>query len=275
MKRTSSILTMLIVFCFAFSTSFVFAKDGEDDNSGSGSSTQQNDDDSNDDNGVDANDTDDDSGLDDAKKEWETQQGEIKTKKDKLTTEGKKKSFESAQKVVTKIIENSVEKLNKLKSKVNKTGLEADKKAELIALIDEQIATINGFKDDVQNATTKEELKAIAKQVKETLSETKDIVKNVISDVLESKIAELIEKLEKISEKLSGKIDELKAKNVDVTELEALLDEANSNLAEASNLLATNKFKEAHASTEKARTNLAKLAGLIKASEAKLDNDNN
>jgi len=251
---------LAIVVAFSLSFSFALAhENGVAENSNGGNVTQ----------------TDDDQSFNDAKEKWQKAQEELKGKKGKIEDQLKKDALEKAKKHAIATVERAIKKLKKIQERINKMKvISAERKNSLLADINTQILALENIQDQLKTATTKDELKTAMEAAKAQIVKVKELVKKIVAEILASHLDKVLEKLNKIAGKLEKKINELKTKGVDVTDLEKLLTQGQDKITEAKNKLQSGQYKEARKAAEEARAALAKLAGQIKAAQAKLEGDN-
>ena len=118
------------------------------------------------------------------------------------------------------------ESFAKLKVKVqNSDTLTEEEKTAALDSIAQQEELLNAQKAKVEalaDTATNEELKAAVKDLKNAWEEAKKVQKKLIAELINSKVDNLVKKHSEYGNALQMRIDNLKAKGVDVTELEAL-----------------------------------------------------
>ena len=106
--------------------------------------------------------------LEKAKKEYQDAKDQFK----------KTKKLEHAKTQLLKFIDRLSERVNKLKERVGiSENLSPGKSEEVLADLDKRLEKINDWKTKIQNATTKEQLKPLAKEIKEVWSHFDHLVK--------------------------------------------------------------------------------------------------
>lgn len=128
----------------------------------------------------------------------------------------------------------------------NTNALGEDEKENILAKIDSYIQTLEDKKGDIDSAGSMEELREIAKGIKDEWNESRSLVKEIAGKILTTKLDRIIEKGEGVSTRIDEKIDLLKDQGKDTTELEELRDDYNSLLEKAKdkNNAAKEKFEE-------------------------------
>tara|TARA_Y100000310_G_scaffold315164_1_gene365416 strand:+ start:124 stop:960 length:837 start_codon:yes stop_codon:yes gene_type:complete len=108
------------------------------------------------------------------------------------------------------------------------------------------ISWLEEKQSEISDATTKEELKEIAKVIKNRWQEIKPAAKRIVGEVMNSKLLSLINNAETASEKIESKVDGLKAKGKDTADLEAWLVDFNEKikLAKENHQKAKDKYAE-------------------------------
>jgi len=136
--------------------------------------------------------------------------------------------------------------LEMLEKRVEVSKLGEEEKAEIKAEIEQDAAWLKGKQDAIKSATTKEELAAIAKEVKEYWNSIRGKTKSIAGQLLSSHTETMISKAENVSAKVEDAIEKLKEQGKDTSKLEGWLTDFNEKitLAKEANEKAKEKFKE-------------------------------
>jgi chromosome segregation ATPase len=130
------------------------------------------------------------------------------------------------------VITRSLEKLmNRVESS---TVLTEDQKAEAIAnieLLEEDLISEKERVDALAENATNAELREAIKELKHTWQDVRKEQKRIVSLLISSKLANLSERLSHMAEKMQESIDRLSTAGADVSELEVILGEFNTNVA--------------------------------------------
>lgn len=142
-----------------------------------------------------------------------------------------------------KTIDAAIKNLEKLENNVNESNA---------ATIDNWISWLEGKKLELENATTKEQLISIAKDVHTAWVSHKRDVKRMLGQAAAIKINGVIQNANGLATKVSNGIQKLKEKGVDTTQLEALLADFQAKIALAQQKYgeAKQKYREADTAAE-------------------------
>ncbi len=140
-------------------------------------------------------------------------------------------------------------KLESLKTWVQNNNAYSDEtKQNIISEIDEDLRWIAQKAEEVENADelSKEEIRKNAKEIREYWLKYRVKIKRLSGVVLSHRVDALIMKAEKLADRVEDKIDVLKEKDVDTSELEAWLDEFKEDIDKAKEKVkeAKDKYRE-------------------------------
>jgi len=196
-----------------------------------------------------------------AREEYKNKVEEVKQDKkefsDSVKEDKKNHSEESREKVVEKahsMIDNTigamVNRLEALKNKVNGVKLLDADRAEIVAEINKEILWLNTKSTELQNvasstavtaSTTAQEIKTKSKEVKAYWDSTvKVAIKRISGELLVGRLNYIVNKEDELAGKLTTDLAAIKAKGVDVVQLE-------QDLADAKTKIVTVKAKIAEA----------------------------
>ena len=129
------------------------------------------------------------------------------------------KIIEKAKSFLVAAVDRVVKHMETLKNRINSMD-EIQDKESITKEIDAKISYLNDdIKPRIEAAETREELNAVAKEVKAEWKKTKPLIKKVVGEVLSSRIDKALVKLDEVSQKASDKIKELEAQGYDVSQL--------------------------------------------------------
>lgn len=186
------------------------------------------------------------------KKAIETKREELRVKKDAK----RKAVLIRLLDIQIKQLENTRERVLKMAS--NKPDFKAQQ-AQLNTSIDAAFTALSAKKEEVINATTAEQMKKLAKDIKDLLKTKRDIVRVIVDGILFLKANETIATAEARLAEIKVKIAELKAAGQDTAALDALLAVAQSKIAVASAKIEKKEIKEAVSDLKDAYKDLKKV----------------
>lgn len=159
--------------------------------------------------------------------------------------EAQKRREEHRKTVLLRLIDIQIKHLNRTKERVSRMpNIEASLKTQLNAEIDKNIQKLNDEKVKVQNASTPEELKALAKEIRDLFKSYRETVKQIVDAIHASRATAAIAKAEDRAAAIKAKIDELKAAGKDASTLEADLDDAEQKIDGAQEKIGRKAFRE-------------------------------
>ncbi|MFC1723100.1 hypothetical protein ACFL0V_03095 [Nanoarchaeota archaeon] len=171
--------------------------------------------------------------FNEAKEDWN------KCKKDdsEECVEKKEKVKKHAKEHLLKSADLVLKELDRVKSKVESSeDLSEEEIEELVAKLDEKIQEVEDAKAVIENLgedATKEEINAAAKTIREAWKATKVHLKRTVGRLANARLGNIIVKTEKLEERFYHARDKLADKGMDVTELDAVLDEFSAELDSA------------------------------------------
>ncbi len=137
--------------------------------------------------------------------------------------ESRIKKEEKRRTVLIKLIDIQIKQLENTKERVAKMpNISVELKTQLNASI-EAAAAVLTKKADVADAATPEQMKELAKEIKELFKSKRDIVKQIVDAILASKADKAIVAAEGRLVEIKAKIAEMKTAGQDVADLESLL----------------------------------------------------
>jgi len=133
----------------------------------------------------------------------------------------------------------------KLKTESSES-LSEDEANEITTSINEKIAEMESLKEQLQNAQTKDEIKEIARKIKQTNKRIRNHARLHTAKVINANLGNIALRANQISIKLEKVLSRLEEAGEDTTELNTLVDEYNTKVESAKEnyRLAREKFKE-------------------------------
>lgn len=172
----------------------------------------------------------------------------------------KAKKEEKRKAVLIRLLDIQIKQLKNTRDRVaNMPNIKAELKTELNTAIDAAVAALTAKKAEVAAATTGEQLKKIAKEIKDFIKAKRDIVKKIVEAIMASKADKTITAAEGRLAEIKTKIAELKAAGKDVSELERLLSVAETKISAAKAKAGKEELKEAVNDLKEAYRNMKNL----------------
>ncbi|MDD5177941.1 MAG: hypothetical protein PHT54_01495 [Candidatus Nanoarchaeia archaeon] len=178
-------------------------------------------------------------------------------------TEKETKLIEHVKEVVTRSADKMISHLEKVKSKIESNEEITEEEAtELIAAIDAEIKNIEDLKVKVGAATTREELKEIAKEINQAWNRIREKERLAVTLNAKNSLVNLMERLGTLGDNLEVTIADAKTAGTEIGEAETYMTEFDAKmvLAEEAYTKFTAKIEDA-----KAKTGDEKLAVLKEA----------
>lgn len=148
--------------------------------------------------------------------------------------EAKKIKEEKQKTVLLNLIDIQIKQFTNAKERAAKMpNITDDLKVQLNTKTDAAISDLNAEKTKVQAAATPEQLKALAKEIKDLFKAKQDIVKRIVNAIMFSRINKSVAAAESRMTEIKNKIAELKASGKDVLSLETLFASAEAKFAAA------------------------------------------
>jgi len=163
----------------------------------------------------------------------------LKEKKDKdqsldEETEAKTLALENDKNRALRILDHALNFLMRAKTRIQSMErIDDTRKTELISEIDSEISALEQKKAQISEASSREELLKIVREVKKEWLRIRFKIKRLIGEAINARISYLIAKAEAISEHLHKKLEELKADGKDVSRLEEKLENFDQQLEKA------------------------------------------
>lgn len=187
---------------------------------------------------------------------------EAKREELRITKEEKRKA------VLIRLLDIQIKQLKNTKERVAKMpNIKEDLKTSLNTKIDSAIAELNAEKTKVQNATASDDLKKLAKEIKDLFKSKREIVKAIVDAILASVADKNITTAENRLAELTAKIAELKAAGQDTTALDNLLTIAEGKIAATKTKAGRKELKEAVNDLKEAYKNMKSITGKTDSAE--------
>lgn len=141
-----------------------------------------------------------------------------------------------APKFLLKAADTVLHTLERVKAKIDESDVDDEKKAELLADLDERIAaiedaatTIEGMDED----TPKEDVQEAANTIREEWTKSRHLLRRAVNHVVNAKLGNIVHRADKLAEKLGKIRDRLEAKGHDVSAIDSALADFEAKLDEA------------------------------------------
>ena len=174
------------------------------------------------------------------------------------TTAKPKMSFEQAQSIALKRINNIIERIENIKKRTEEKALADNVKEVIISELDKDLDYLNQMKTRIENATTAEELLQIRKELRDHADGRREEIMQKARAQIASNILARMENAINISNtvisKLESIVSELKEQGIDTSKAEEYLSKAQSYLKQATSLYETAKTQTEDAEAFKATT---------------------
>ncbi|NOZ58813.1 MAG: hypothetical protein GXO66_04475 [Euryarchaeota archaeon] len=178
--------------------------------------------------------------------------------------------FDKLQNFLLRSIDAMVAHIELVKARVDITGaLDEEEKAEIIRKLDEHRAYLEEKRVEAEQAENREQLREIARDVRQKWLEVRVEIKKITAKVVISRLDRVLTRGEEIGDRLEVRIEALKEEGQDTSELEALLQEYMEHLSMAREKrdLAAEKLGQI-SSPEGARGELREVHLLLRESHA-------
>lgn len=161
--------------------------------------------------------------------------------------EARQRMEDKRKETLLKLIDLQVKHLEKTKERVDRMPNITDAlKTQLATEIDADIQALNSKKADVEGTEGKDEIKALAKEIRDFFRSYRDTVKSIVDAIHASRADIAAAKAEARAADIDEKVQELKGQGKNTTELEQELDEADAHIEEAKEEIGRKEFKEAN-----------------------------
>jgi hypothetical protein len=176
-------------------------------------------------------------------------------KEEKIQTKreaAREKKEEAKQRMETKrketllhLIDVQIKHFENIKERVQKMPNITDElKTELAAEIDAAIQNLNDYKAKVESAEEQEEIKTLAKEIKDFFKSKRDMVKKIVEAIHNSRANKIMAKAEERLSSIQARIQELKDNGKNTDEIDALVEEAKDHINNAQEALENGILKE-------------------------------
>ncbi|MCL5094251.1 MAG: hypothetical protein M1355_03910 [Patescibacteria group bacterium] len=199
--------------------------------------------------------------------------GEAKNERSQEREIKKQAALDKVKQATIKAINATIEKLNRIKARVaNMTVISEEEKSSLYEKISGRIETLNAKIEEVNAATTVEEVKAVFAGGQKEIRNTVDIVKDIVASIHKTHLLNIITKLETLMATLEGQINQIPDAAKKAT-AQGYLDAAKAAIANAKVQITAGKLKEARDAIKEAHSNLVKLKNIEKNKKEREDSN--
>nr|MBA4405052.1 hypothetical protein [Nanoarchaeum sp.] len=165
------------------------------------------------------------------REEWENEKNEFEQAKeklkrfDRLNDNEKANTTERISNFLLKTLDRMDSHLDILESWAEKVNITEERRTQILEDIADKREEIDGFRSEIEGATTVEELRAISKDIKESWKGFVPSIKRISGELLTERIGEIIETSEELSVKMHNQLDNLSQNESEVQDMQELLDQ--------------------------------------------------
>lgn len=161
--------------------------------------------------------------------------------------EAQKRMEEKRKEVLVRLLDIQIKWMSRTKERVQKMpNITNDLKTQLATEIDASIQKLNDEKTKIQNASGREAIKSLAKEVRDLFKSKKEIVKKIADAILASRANNAVAKAKDRAAAIKAKVEELKSVGKNTSELEAAIADAEKKIGDAQTKVERGAFKEAN-----------------------------
>src|SRR3989338_1400198 len=219
--------------------------------------------------------------FEEAKRHFEEVKASIKDAKEDLMDASDEEKAKKANNYLGHVLDAIEKHLNKVLAKVEENEyLTEAQVSELTSAINERLEKVSGLRSGLESATTRDEIKALAKDVRELLKDVKDHTKVASGKAFSHRMGGVIVQSEHLQAKLEKVLERMTENGLDTSSAEALISEFGSLIdsAKVHFEAAIAKFKEAESLTgddraeviKQAQSNMREAQADLKEARAKL-----
>ena len=201
--------------------------------------------------------------FEEAKRHFEEVKASIKDAKEDLMDASDEEKAKKANNYLGHVLDAIEKHLNKVLAKVEENEyLTEAQVSELTSAINERLEKVSGLRSGLESATTRDEIKALAKDVRELLKDVKDHTKVASGKAFSHRMGGVIVQSEHLQAKLEKVLERMTENGLDTSSAESLISEFGSLIDSAKVRFeaAIAKFKEAESLTGDDRAEVIKQA---------------
>jgi hypothetical protein len=161
--------------------------------------------------------------------------------------------------------------LERFRNFLERSKIDEEKKMELMAEIDDHMATIENYRLKIDESETPEELRNTAREMNQAWIEMRIRLRAMVGEVAAYRIENVIERAENVSVRLENKIAVMAGYGIDTSPFESLLEEYNEHLQNAReylqasiNLFESGDIAEGNKELRKSTNEIKKAFGVIR-----------
>lgn len=160
--------------------------------------------------------------------------------------EAQKQMEDKRKEALTKLVDIQITWMNRTKERVQKMpNISADLKTQLVSEVDVTVQKLNDLKSLIQNASGRDAIKALAKEVRDFFKSKHEIVKKIVDAIHASRAHNAVAKAEERVAAVKVKVQELKGQGKNTAEVESELEDAEKKIDEAQEATGRKVFREA------------------------------
>ena len=150
-----------------------------------------------------------------AKVELETSRKDLN---EAIKNKDEKKTIESAKKFLSRTSDALISHLEKIKTQVQENkNIPEDRVKTIVADIDAEIAKVKSIKTEIEAATTKEQIKAVAKKLREEWNKIKNLVRLHSDRVISARVEGIVNQGLVLEKRLDNILAKAKEKGINVS----------------------------------------------------------
>ncbi len=147
-----------------------------------------------------------------------------------LNSEDQEQVLERTRAFLTKTVERMELHLEIMESWTERIHISEERRALILAGIEDKEDQLEEYKTQIESTQTLEEMRSLAKEIKESWREFLPRSKHISGELLTAKIGGIIEDSEDLAVSLQERLDTLDQDAEEVVKMQELLDEFNTNL---------------------------------------------
>ncbi len=179
--------------------------------------------------------------------------------------DAEKRKEEHRKVVLLRLIDIQIEHLNRTEERIGRmNNIETTLKTQLNAEIGKSIQKLREERVSVQNASTVEELSALAKEIHERFKSYRDVVRKIVDAIHASRLTKVTAQAEKRAVNVKEKIDELREEGKDTSEIEEDLDNAEKKIDDTKEKAERRDFRNANEDLKDAYRQFRKVVDTAK-----------
>ena len=154
---------------------------------------------------------------------------------------------EKRKEVLSRLLDIQIRHLNRTNERVQRMpNISDDLKAQLDGEIDTDIARLQDYTAEVESATGREEIKTLARQIKDFFRSYRETVRMIVDAIHTSRANDAVATAGERAAAMKAKVQELKNEGKDTGEIEQEIDDIQGDLDNAQEQIGRKAFREAN-----------------------------